>query len=332
MNPISFSLLQKTRDAINGDNQALAELFEWYKPNLYTTALQICGNSPTAKDILQDTYITAITNIKKLRDPGSVYSWMRRILIHHGYHIIQRNKKCQLIDPLVTNDLDCRYTAESEWDQSSNQELVFMALKQLSEELLSCVMLRYYSKSNSYNDIALILGIPVGTVRSRLAAARDKMMKFLPAYTERSDEAARMEANAWTDYYWKIMTTIYDVPHSRNDFFNHFNRDLSIQFTSGKKATGRTLFEKEIDNDLYYGSRMNLSEVFSGHTITVVEGNNFNHPDYPDRCAPDTTLVFVRHKDKVQRLYVFDSNRDDKTSKGRVTHTTFLQKSVSNKN
>ncbi len=42
-----------------------------------------------------------------------------------------------------------------------------------------------------------------------------------------------------TDYYWKKMTTFYDDPLSRNNFFNHLNLDLSIQFTSGKKATGR---------------------------------------------------------------------------------------------
>ena len=54
---------------------------------------------------------------------------------------------------------------------------------------------------------------------------------------------------------------------------------------------------------------MNLSDVFSGHTISIVEGMNLNHPDYPDRCAPNTTLVFVRGKDKVQSMYVFDSKR-----------------------
>jgi len=308
---VSYSLIQKTRDAIHGDHQALAEIVEWYKPGLYTTALKICGNSPTAKDILQDTYITAITNIKKLRDPGSVYSWLRKILIHHAYHIVQRSKKCQLMDPLVASDQDSRYATEIEWDQSSNQDLVFLVLKQLSEELLSCVMLRYFSKLNSYNDIAVILGIPIGTVRSRLAAARVRMMNLLPAVTDQTDQAS-LEANYWTDYYWKTMTTFYDDPMSRNVFFNHLNPNLSIQFTSGKKATGRALFEKELDNDLYFGSRMNLSDVYSGHTITVVEGNNFNHPDHPERCAPNTTLVFIRDKDKVQKMYIFDSKRDVK--------------------
>lgn len=41
--------------------------------------------------------------------------------------------------------------------------------------------------------------------------------------------------------------------------------------------------EKEIDNDLFFGSRMNLWGVFSIHTMTVVEGNNFIRPDYPER-------------------------------------------------
>ncbi|MDQ7850936.1 MAG: sigma-70 family RNA polymerase sigma factor, partial [Armatimonadota bacterium] len=81
--------------------------------------------------------------------------------------------------------------AEHYLESLAFKDLVWQALSGLGEDLRAAVMLRYFSSYRSYEEIALILGVPVGTVRSRLATAKDQLLRHLQA-----ERPARSEAPA----------------------------------------------------------------------------------------------------------------------------------------
>jgi hypothetical protein len=90
---------------------------------------------------------------------------------------------------------------------------------------------------------------------------------------------------------------------------NHFDPALHMQFTSGKIGKGRIILEREINDDLKFGSRLKVKEVFSSGNLSVLEGHNLNSREYPDRCPPATTVLLLRNNDKVESIQIFDSPR-----------------------
>ena len=302
------SIEAQTKAAINGDSVALGVVFQFYRPRLQAHALRICGNTPLAQDAVQDTFISALTHLNSLRDANVFYPWLKRILVNRCYQILKKERSVSFDENMERKDFLVRQTAEDKFEKAANLQQLYKVLMYLSDELKSCVLLRYFSEFNSYEDIAMILDIPVGTVRSRLSAAREKLMQQIHL-TEDAGDKALAEAKQWSGFYAESWRGIYDDAKLRNNFFNHIIPMLRIRFTSGRTGLGRNILEEEVNNDLQFGSRLFLTEVVTSGNVTLMEGPNINHPDYPDRCAPATSIVLFRKNDKVETLQIFDSAR-----------------------
>ncbi len=65
--------------AIHGDQLALSEIVKEYSPRLYNFAFKIMRNKEDAEDILQDTFIKMIKNLKSFKQKSSLYSWLYKI-------------------------------------------------------------------------------------------------------------------------------------------------------------------------------------------------------------------------------------------------------------
>ena len=305
---IPASIQEKTRAAVEGDVSAMGVLFEWYRPRLYAHALRICGNNPLAKDAVQDTFISAFTHLNVLRDASFFYPWLKKILVNNCYRLLRKESTVEFTDSHLKHGNFIHHELDERFENISNVQRMYDALRFLSEELRSCILLRYFSSIKSYEEIATVLGIPVGTVRSRLAAAREKLSLYFFRNDDAGDAAIK-EAQQWSDFYTERWNKVYDDSGVRNEFFSHLIPALNIRFTSGRFGTGRSILEEEINNDLVYGSRFMACEIVSSGNLTVMEGPNFNHPDYPDRCAPQTSLILFRKGDKVEMAHIFDSRR-----------------------
>jgi len=305
---IPDSIKEKIPAALNGDAAATGVLFEWFRPRLYAHALRICGKSPFTKDVVQDTFISAFMHLSSLRDPSLFYPWLKRILVNNCYRLLSRERLTELTDHHLSNDLLLHSSIDEHFENISNKERIYEALRFLSDEVRSCVMLRYFTSIKSYVNIAEVLSIPVGTVRSRLSAAREKLSQHFICKDDADDNALR-ESQQWSGFYSDRWNKVYDDRHARNEFFNHLIPALNIRFTSGKSGTGREILEDEIDKDIFYGSRFTACDIATSGNITVMEGPNLNHPDYPDRCAPLTALILFRKNNKVEMVHIFDSRR-----------------------
>ena len=165
MELISFLNYQKKSNIIkakNGDNEAFLELINENKLNIYRVARGILSNEHDIEDAIQNTIIKAYEKINTLKKNEFFRTWLVRILINECNEIIRRNKRVVSINE---SNHEERYN-----DCYENIDLT-KAINSLSEELRVTTVL-FYFEDMSIKDIASMLNIPNGTVRSRLSRAR----------------------------------------------------------------------------------------------------------------------------------------------------------------
>lgn len=295
-------------DAVRGNNEAMGILFEWFRPRLYAHALRICGNKPIAQDIVQDTFIAAFTNIHSLKDSGSFYPWLKKILVNNCYRHFRSRRTEQINEGLLKIDALLHQSLDEYHEKVSNNQRIHKALLNLSDEIRSVVLLRYFSSLKSYEEIAKLFSIPVGTVRSRLASGREQLTNHFFNTHDAGVEAVN-ESRYWSSHYTNQWNNLHRDPKTRSEFINHLHPSLKIRFTSGLQGIGRRIIEGEINNDLIYGSSVVVREVNTSGNISVIEADNINSPEFPDRCAPTVALVLFRKDDIVETAHIFDSPR-----------------------
>ena len=165
MELISFLNYKKQSNIIkakNGDNEAFLVLINENKLNIYRVARGILSNEHDIEDAIQNTVIKAYEKINTLKKNEFFRTWLVRILINECNEIIRRNKRVVSINE---SNHEERYN-----DCYENIDLT-KAINSLSEELRVTTVL-FYFEDMSIKDIASILNIPNGTVRSRLSRAR----------------------------------------------------------------------------------------------------------------------------------------------------------------
>ena len=172
MELISFLNYKKKSNIIkakNGDNEAFLELINENKLNIYRVARGILSNEHDIEDAIQNTVIKAYEKINTLKKNEFFRTWLVRILINECNEIIRRNKRVVSINE---SNHEERYN-----DCYENIDLT-KAINSLSEELRITTVL-FYFEDMSIKDIASVLNIPNGTVRSRLSRARKILREII---------------------------------------------------------------------------------------------------------------------------------------------------------
>jgi len=155
------------------------ELVPLHYAALYRYAYRLSGSAGEAEDLTQETFCTAQAKRGQLRDPERVKSWLFSIL-RNAYLHKQRSRKRLRAVPVEDLDGFCATAAEGELPLIEPARLQ-EALNKLAEEYRSPLIL-YYFEEFSYRDIAEQLKVPMGTVMSRLARAKqflkDRLIKL----------------------------------------------------------------------------------------------------------------------------------------------------------
>ena len=161
-----------------GDEEAFAELFHKYKSVVYETAYLMLGSAEDAEDALQEIFVRVYRYLSTFEpSKGAFTTWLYRITVNH---CLDRQRKPRLLTlPLdrVSPALSTEHASSPE-SPLAEEETIQQALAQLSEKLRAVVILRYYQEL-SYAEIAQILDVPVGTVKSRLNSALKTLRKEL---------------------------------------------------------------------------------------------------------------------------------------------------------
>ena len=170
------------KDAVRGDMSSFEELFTSAEKALYRVGLGITGNPEDAEDALAETALVTLESLATLRRPEYFYTWVTRIVINQCYTIGRRQKK---IVPLSSSAVegpdssaeDYGASQPGTWAWAEYQDLR-QALKELTSEHRAVVVLRFI-EDLPVADVARILDIPEGTVKSRLHHALKRLQRKL---------------------------------------------------------------------------------------------------------------------------------------------------------
>jgi RNA polymerase sigma-70 factor (ECF subfamily) len=159
----------------DGDGLAFRELFERYKNSIYGYVRRRIGDPGRAEEITQDVFMALVQHRNGYRVTASFRTYLYRIALNR---IASEHRKKKERDPLPEN-----HPAAPGGDPAAVQQ-VREALAQLELQQREIVMLREY-EGLSYDEIAHVLKVPVGTVRSRLFRAKMALRALLaPARVE----------------------------------------------------------------------------------------------------------------------------------------------------
>ncbi|RME38791.1 MAG: sigma-70 family RNA polymerase sigma factor [Thermoflexia bacterium] len=161
-----------------GDTSALAEIYERYKDRIYRTALAITRDPAAAEDVLQESFVRLFTHADRLRTDEPVGPWLYRVAVNLSVDwLSHRQRWFGLINRLME-----RWTAplkvERIVEERELQEKVQHAIRTLPLAQQVVVVL-YYLEGLSLKEIAEILEVPEGTVKSRLHYAREVLRERL---------------------------------------------------------------------------------------------------------------------------------------------------------
>jgi RNA polymerase sigma-70 factor (ECF subfamily) len=171
------------RRAGAGDERACEEIMERYGPGLYRMAVSLVGSEADADDVLQETFAAAVGGAARFAGRSSVRTWLSRILVRQAARCHRgRGRRGWLFLGGREDERAGRQTGEA----GDVRMDVRAALEALSGEHREVVVLREL-EGMSYEEIAVVLGVPVGTVESRLFRARRELKKHLADYLPEAD-------------------------------------------------------------------------------------------------------------------------------------------------
>jgi len=174
--------------ARQGDLDAFNQLVLNYQDRIYNLAVHILGDDYAADDITQNTFLTAYLKLPHFRN-GSFRSWLSRIATNACYDVYRLNKRHPVmsmedkdlaeerISPL-DDLLSSSQLPEIELERHELAHIVQRALEQLDMDQRAVVIL-VDQQDFDYLEAAQVLGIPIGTVKSRLARARMRLCQIL---------------------------------------------------------------------------------------------------------------------------------------------------------
>ena len=175
--------LELVRRAAHGSTEAFEQLVLTYQTQVYNLALRMAGNPEDALDLSQEAFLKAWRGLASYRFDSAFSTWLYRLTSNVCIDFLRRQKKQKMISLQVTDetgeerDLSIPDPAPGPEDAllaRSEREQVAQALQNLDPEYREALTLRVIN-GLSYAEIAGILGIREGTVKSRIARARDKM-------------------------------------------------------------------------------------------------------------------------------------------------------------
>lgn len=177
--------------AAKGDAAAFNELLGAHEKRMYAVCLRMCGNHEDAQDCLQEAMLRVFRAISGFKGQASFSTWVYRVTMNTCLDELRRrkNKQTSSLDSL----LDAGWSPSDEMDTperhaiaAEKQEAIRNTISELPEDMRSAIILRDI-QGFSYDEIARILEINVGTIKSRISRGREKLRERFLARAELFD-------------------------------------------------------------------------------------------------------------------------------------------------
>jgi RNA polymerase sigma-70 factor (ECF subfamily) len=177
-----------------GNTAAFEVLFNKYQKRVYNVIYRMVGNEQDAADLTQDVFVRVYNSLHSLRTGDALLGWLRTVAVNITRDHFRKkgrtlrtdslDSKVQLEDGEVEREIeDWSGNPERLLDRKDLQEAVQRAMNSLSDEHRVAVAM-HHIEGMDVKDMAAQLKVPVGTVKSRLARAREELKRKLGHYVE----------------------------------------------------------------------------------------------------------------------------------------------------
>jgi len=174
-----------------GDEKAFAEIVLHYQKKVFNIAYRMLGNLEEAKDLAQEVFISVFESIKDLKEEIKFDAWLTQITLNHCRNRWKYLKRRQyfnsdsLDDPIETEDgnmpkaiADPSENPEALYEKKMVQQFIQSGLLKLKEDQRELLVLRDL-QGFSYEEMGELLGLPEGTIKSKLHRARMDLKEVL---------------------------------------------------------------------------------------------------------------------------------------------------------
>lgn len=178
------SLIQQ---ALAGNDQAYKRLMQKYHDAIFNFIFKMVRERQQVEDLTQEAFIKAFSSLKNFNDEYAFSTWLYKIATNNSIDFI-RKRKLQMysIDkPIESKDSDYRfelpdesYEADKELISGQKTKLLTEAIAKLPEKYKKVIRLRHVEE-RSYEEIAEILKLPIGTVKAHIFRAREVLYRSL---------------------------------------------------------------------------------------------------------------------------------------------------------
>jgi RNA polymerase sigma-70 factor (ECF subfamily) len=172
-------------DCLQGDNSAFGELVRRYQDRLYNTVYRLVGNPDDALDVVQDAFLSAYQSLDGFKGDSRFFTWLYRIAVNTAISLKRKQRAALRLhagrngeggnEPL---DLSEDSQPGAHLERAEQERRIQRALNRLSAEHRAVLILKDM-EGQKYEEMADILGVPVGTIRSRLHRARAELRMLL---------------------------------------------------------------------------------------------------------------------------------------------------------
>lgn len=170
-----------------GDASAFEEIILKYQDRIYNVCRYMLGNAQDAEDAAQDTFIKAYQNLNKFRPEASLYTWLYRIAVNTCLDYKKRPffaslfRKSEEGDEFVSEPSSHWPSPEKLYESKQIGLALHNSIRKLPSRLRKAIVLKEI-EGLSYEEIADILEVSIGTVKSRISRAREELKGLMKNY------------------------------------------------------------------------------------------------------------------------------------------------------
>jgi RNA polymerase sigma-70 factor (ECF subfamily) len=155
---------------VEGDHEAFTQIMRNHEDRVFSVCLRIMGNRDQALDATQETFLTTFRKAEQFKGNAALGTWIYRIAVNTCYDLLRKQKR-RKTDPMPEHLDPTDHSAEDAVDSAALRPEITAALAAVPADFRSAVVLSDI-EGMSLPEIAEILDIPVGTVKSRVFRGR----------------------------------------------------------------------------------------------------------------------------------------------------------------
>jgi RNA polymerase sigma-70 factor (ECF subfamily) len=177
---------------LQGDTAAFGELVRRYQDRLFNTVYRLLDNAEDAQDVVQEAFLNAYQSLDSFKGDSQFFTWLYRIAFNTAVSLKRKQRSTVSIDAgrngeAAVDPLDASEYGRPgyELERAEEDRQVQEALNRLSPEHRTVLILKDM-EGQKYEVMAEILGVPIGTIRSRLHRARAELRDVLQQMEEKA--------------------------------------------------------------------------------------------------------------------------------------------------